>query len=81
MKVLSHMFAYLKLKPKPTIAFDPQHLLIEKSCFVKCDWSYIHPNAAGDIPSDLPPPLGKDVSTTYFVDASYGSNCNPHFYQ
>ena len=31
MKVLIHMFAYLMLKPKPTIAFDPHHLLIEQS--------------------------------------------------
>ena len=71
---LVHMFAYLKLKPKLTIAFDPRHPFIEESRFITCDWSDIYPDAAEDIPSDLPPPLGNDVSTTCFVDASHGSN-------
>ena len=35
----------------------------------------IHPpGAVEDIPVDSPPPLGNNVTTTCFVDASYGSN-------
>ena len=41
MKVLIHMFAFLKYKPKLTIAFDPRHPLLEESRFVKCDWADI----------------------------------------
>ena len=74
MKVLIHMFAFLKSKPKLTIAFDPRHPFTEESRFVKCDWSNIYPDAQEDIPSDLPPPLKKDVTSTCFVDASHGSN-------
>ena len=74
MKALIHMFAFLKSKPKLTIAFDPRHPFTEESRFVKCDWSNIYPDAQEDIPSDLPPPLEKDDTSTCFVDASHGSN-------
>ena len=70
----SYFFAYLKLKPKLKISFDPRHPSIEKSRFIKSDWSYTYPDDSEDIPSDLSPPLGKDVSTTCFVDTSHESN-------
>ena len=37
MKILIHISAFLKSKPKLTIAFDLRHLVIEKSRFVKCN--------------------------------------------
>ena len=74
MNALIHIFAFLKNKPKLTIAFDPRHPFITEDRFKKCDWEDTYPGAEEDIPTDLPPPLGNDVTTTCFVDASHGSN-------
>ena len=74
MNALIHIFAYLKQKPKLTIAFDSRHPYINEDRFIKCDWQDTYPGTREDIPVELPPPLGNDVTTTCFVHASRGSN-------
>ena len=51
-----HVFAYLKAKPKKTLAFDPQHPDIDEARFVKCDWHDFYRGAKEAIPGDAPKP-------------------------
>ncbi len=69
-----HIFAFLKNKPKRTVAFDPQHPDIEESRFVKCDWHDFYRGAKEPIPGDAPEPRGNFVSTHCFVDADHAGN-------
>jgi hypothetical protein len=69
-----HIFGYLKVKPKKTLAFDPQHLDIDESRFVKYDWHDFYRGAKEPIPGDAPEPRGNVVSTHYFVDADHAGN-------
>jgi hypothetical protein len=69
-----HIFGYLKLKPKKTLAFDPHHPNIDENHFVKCDWHDFYQGAKESIPGDAPEPRGNVVSTHCFVDADHASN-------
>jgi hypothetical protein len=69
-----HVFAYLKAKPKKTLAFDPQHPDIDEARFVKCDWHDFYRGAKEAIPGDAPKPRGNVVSTHCFVDADHAGN-------
>ena len=69
-----HCFAYLKAKPKRTLAFDLQHPLIDESRFVKCDWHDFYRGALEPLPGDAPESRGNAVSTHCFVDADYAGN-------
>ncbi|KAI2506217.1 Reverse transcriptase (RNA-dependent DNA polymerase) [Fragilaria crotonensis] len=50
-----HCFAYLKAKPKRTLAFDSQHPIIDESRFVQCDWHDFYRGAQEPIPGDAAP--------------------------
>jgi hypothetical protein len=69
-----HCFAYLKAKPKRTLAFDSQHPMIDESRFEKCDWHDFYRGAQEPIPGDAPEPRGNVVSTHCFVDADHAGN-------
>jgi hypothetical protein len=69
-----HIFAFLKNKPKRTLAFDPQHPDIDESRFIKCDWHDFYRGAKEPIPGDAPEPRGNVVSTHCFVDADHAGN-------
>ena len=64
-----HCFAYLKTKPKRTLAFDSQHPMIDDSSFEKCDLHDFYRGAQKPIPGDAPEP-----STHCFVDADHAGN-------
>jgi hypothetical protein len=70
-----HIFAYLKLNPKKTIAFDPRHPIYNTNNFPPpADWQDFYRDAAEIIPDDAPPPRGRMVSMHCFVDADHASN-------
>jgi hypothetical protein len=69
-----HMFAYLKAKPKKTLAFNSQHPQIDESRFIKCDWHDFYRGVKEPIPGDAPEPRGNLVSTHCFVDADHAGN-------
>ena len=61
-----HVFAFLKNKPKRTLAFDPQYPDIDESKFIKCDWHDFYRRAKEPIPGDAPEPRGNVVSNALF---------------
>ncbi len=69
-----HVFAFLKNKPKRTIAFDPQHPDIDESRFITYDWHDFYRGAKEPIPGDAPEPRGNVVLTHCFVDADHAGN-------
>ena len=74
-KVL-HIWGYLKKKPKLTLYFDPGLPDIDYSTFTTNveDFKEQYRDAQEQIPFKQPPPRGRSVSSTAFVDASHGAN-------
>jgi hypothetical protein len=75
---LQHIFAYLKAKPKKTMAFNPQHPDIDEARFMKCDWHDFYREANEAVPRDAPKPRGNVASTNCFLDADYTGNHVTH---
>ena len=68
------MFGYLKLHSKRKISFDAVHPSIDERRFNKYDWYDFYCNAKEVIPLECLEPLGKSVSTHFFVDADLAGN-------
>jgi hypothetical protein len=52
-----HIFAYLKVNPKKTLAVDPQHPVYDENQFSPvADWHDFYRDAKEQIPDDSPPP-------------------------
>jgi len=68
---LFHIFAYLKRYNRSSLVFDWTEPNLDESQFSGCDWKEYYPGAAEAIPTNMPEPRGKSVSTTCFVDADH----------
>ena len=69
-----HIFGYLKQSPRRRLFLDPDHPVISENRFKSFDWEDFYREAKEDIPTNMPGPLGKAVSTHCFVDASHASD-------
>ena len=69
-----HIFGYLKEHPKRKIAFDPDHPEVDERRFKQYDWYDFYRDAKEAIPTNMPPPRGRTVSTHCFVDASLAND-------
>ena len=66
-----HIFAYLKKNHNATIVFDPSYPEIDTSQFSKRNWEQFYGPTKEPIPSNAPPPLGKELFIRAFVDADF----------
>ena len=66
-----HVFAYLKAYDRSTMVFDDTEPIFDERRFKPCDWSEYYPNAAENIPKDMPGGRGKPVIMSCFVDADH----------
>jgi hypothetical protein len=72
-----HIFAYLKKKPKLTLYFDAQEPNLDPSMFngnSPTAFQDIYRDASEEMPAHMPPPRGRRVTTTAYVDASHAAN-------
>lgn len=69
-----HIFGYLRQSPRRRLFLDPDHPVISEDRFKKFDWEDFYREAKEDVPTNMPDPLGKAVSTHCFVDASHASD-------
>ena len=74
LKALLQIFAYIKNKPKLTLYFDPRLPNIDYSPFKtnSQDFKEYYRDAKDEDPPRMPPPRGRTVWLTAFVDASHG---------
>ena len=66
-----HVFAFLKSHSRSAMVFDPTEPTLDESVFKKCDWKEFYPDAKEAIPTNMPEPRGRPVTTTCFVDADH----------
>ena len=75
MKRVLRVFGYLvkhHLKARTLIDLDePNYDGVD---FLEHDWTETYPDAAENIPDDMPKPVTRLVSITVYVDASHGSD-------
>ncbi len=69
-----HIFGYLKIHPKRKLAFDTAHPAINENRFEQCDWTEFYRDASEAIPSNMPVPRGKYMTTHIFVDANHAGD-------
>ena len=72
-----HIFGYLKKKIKLTLYFDPSPPDLDPTWFHGDDANVFreqYRDAAEEVPSKMPKPTGRQVSTTAFVDSSHAAN-------
>jgi hypothetical protein len=69
-----HIFGYLKVNPRKTLAFDPRHPKIDERRFATADWQEFYRYAEEARSPTEPPPRGESVSTHCFVDADHAGN-------
>jgi len=72
---LFHMFVFLKSKHNGVMVFDPTEPDIDKSCFVREDWSAA---AYGECTEELPPNMtearGVGMTMRAFVDSEHAGD-------
>jgi hypothetical protein len=68
---LIHVFAYLKCYSRSSMVFDWTYPVFDTSKFSVCDWAEYYPDAKEPIPTNMPAPRGKPVTTTCWVDADH----------
>ena len=68
---LCHISGDLKANPKCNLFFDPQHPKVDERAFKEYDWYDFYRDAKERLPSDMPPPCGRLVSTHCFVDSDH----------
>lgn len=71
-----HIFAYLKRKPKTTLYFDQGLPRLDPTSFPANhnEFKDMYRDAEEQMPSRMPMPRGRSVTTTAFVDASHAAN-------
>ena len=62
---------YLKLKHNSRLIFDQTYPDIDQTAFPKFDWMEFYDNVDQAIPTDMPPPLGKDFDIRMMVDSDH----------
>ena len=72
LKQAIHILSYLKKHSRSLLVMDNSKPdLSTLATFEEKDWREFYPNAKEPIPSNMPEPRGKPVSTTCFVDADH----------
>ena len=75
---LYHIFGYSKAHPKHNLFFDPQHPKVDEQAFKEYDWYDFYRDAKERLPSHMPPPRGRSVSTHCFVDSDHAGDKVTH---
>jgi hypothetical protein len=71
LQVALHIMGYLRLKHNTRLVFDPTYPNINLDSFRKYDWTKFYGDVTEAIPTDMPPPLGKDIDIRMFVDSDH----------
>jgi hypothetical protein len=68
-----HVMGYLWLKYNSRLIFDPTYPLIDDSTF-QHGWEEFHGDVQEAIPTNAPPPLGKEVDLRMMVDSNHAGD-------
>ena len=60
---------YLRLKHNTRLIFDPTFPEINEDDFPQFDWTEFYSDVTEAIPTNMPPPLGKEVDLRMMVDS------------
>jgi len=71
LEVALHVMGYLKQKHNTRLVFDPTYPTIDMDSFPQYDWTEFYGDVEEAIPSDMPPPLGKDLDVRMMCDSDH----------
>jgi hypothetical protein len=69
-----HIMGYLKLKNNSRLIFDPSYPVIDEDSFQHHEWEEFYGDVTEAIPTNAPPPLGKDVDLRMMVDSDHAGD-------
>ena len=74
LEAVFHVFAYIKMKHNSRMVFDPSYPSIDKSAFLKQDWTGFYGDVQEAIPLDRPEERGKEVVLRLYVDSDHAGD-------
>jgi len=74
LEAIYSIFAYIKKHPTAYIVFDEKEPPVEEERFKEFEWTDFYGESKEEIPADMPPPRGKEVLISCFVDADHAAN-------
>jgi hypothetical protein len=75
MEAIYNIFAYLKIKHKSQMVFDPSYPDIDMTHFKECNsWKPFYGDVKEAIPENAPTPCGKDIDLCLFIDANHAGD-------
>jgi hypothetical protein len=69
-----YVMGYLKLKYNSQLIFDLTYPHIDDSTFQRPNWEEFYGDLQEDIPTNAPPPLGKEVDLCMMVKSNHAGN-------
>jgi hypothetical protein len=69
-----HVMGYLRLKYNSRLIFDRTYPLINDSTFQHHDWEEFYGDVQEAIPTNAPPPLGKEVDLRMMVNSDHAGD-------
>ena len=75
LEALYSIIRYLGKHPTKRLVLDPTTPRLDESVFqTEANWKEIYGDLEEELPHDMPEPLGKPVTITFFVDSDHASN-------
>ena len=71
LEVALHVMGYLKQKHNTQLVFDLNYPTIDMDSFPQYDWTELYGDVEEAIPSDMPPPLGKDLDVRMMSNSDH----------
>ena len=68
LEVLFHIYAYLKIKHKSRMAFDPTYPDIDMIVFKECNWNTFYGDVKEAVPANAP---SKEIDLRMFADSNH----------
>ncbi len=76
MEQVLHIFGYLKKHHNAEMPFDPTVPAIDKSRFVRQDWSHsVYGEMKEELPTKMPKPRGQGFTMRVYVDSDHAGDC------
>ena len=73
-----HIFVYLKKHQKYALLFDLSYSDVKIDTFPKHEWTKLYGDVKEAMPPDMPEHFGKEVVTSFFVDADHAGEKLTH---
>jgi hypothetical protein len=74
LEVVFQIYAYLNIKHNTLMAYDLTYPEVDMRDFKDCDWKHFYGDVEEPIPTNAPPPRGKEIDLRLFCDSDHAGD-------